>query len=165
MTHALFRGSILPLLVSTAVFAGSPNISTPSPVIYLSDNLDEADNLGWCVDTQVREFEERLHTHSSKPRGGDMQFGLENETGFIRSVAFPDYCMAYIPNDASTIALVVCNPNGEAQGFEFKVETGEIAFAKNPSLCVAVGPFMSRTLDLLSYADTPAARKQWVVRP
>ena len=29
----------------------APIIQTPAPIIYLNDNLDEKDKLGWCFDT------------------------------------------------------------------------------------------------------------------
>ena len=59
---------------SSLVLAVSPNLQTPSPVIYLSDNLDEERNLGYCLDPRGRGFSERLHAHSCTPRGGDEQF-------------------------------------------------------------------------------------------
>ena len=71
----------------------SPILQTPSPVIYLADNLDEQDQLGYCIDTRGRGFNEKLHAHSCKPRGGDVQFLYKKETLQICSVAFPGYCI------------------------------------------------------------------------
>ncbi|WP_159020052.1 hypothetical protein [Algibacter sp. L3A6] len=52
----------------------APIIQTPAPLIHLADNLDEQDELGWCIDTQGNGFAENLHAHSCKPDGGDVQF-------------------------------------------------------------------------------------------
>ena len=57
-----------------SIFGTEPYIKTPSPVIYLENNLDEKDNLGYCLDTIGRGFADKLHAHSCKPRGGDVQF-------------------------------------------------------------------------------------------
>ena len=65
-----------------------PILQTPSPVIYLADNLDEKDQLGYCIDTRGRGFNEELHAHSCKPRGGDVQFSYNKETLQICSVEF-----------------------------------------------------------------------------
>lgn len=65
--------SVLALLTAPAL-ADTPELRTPPPVIYLSDNLDEVDRLGWCIDTRGRGFSEHLQAHSCKPQGGDVQF-------------------------------------------------------------------------------------------
>ena len=65
-----------------------PILQTPSPVIYLADNLDEQDQLGYCIDTRGRDFNEELHAHSCKPKGGDVQFSYNKETLQICSVEF-----------------------------------------------------------------------------
>jgi len=57
-----------------------PILQTPSPVIYLADNLDEQDQLGYCIDTRGRGFNEKLHAHSCKAKGGDVQFFYNKET-------------------------------------------------------------------------------------
>ena len=77
-----------PLMVN----AEPPELQAPSPVIYLADNLDEQDKLGWCIDTLGRGFSEQLQTHSCKPLGGDVQFSYNQETQQIMSVEFPGKC-------------------------------------------------------------------------
>ena len=47
---------LLCLILPFAVQADPPAIRTPAPVIYLADNLDEQDKLGWCIDTKGRGF-------------------------------------------------------------------------------------------------------------
>ena len=70
------------------VKASTPNLKTPAPVIYLEDNLDEKDQLGYCIDTKGRGFGEKLHAHSCKPRRGDVQFRYDSENGRIESETF-----------------------------------------------------------------------------
>ena len=84
------------VITMPAVNATPPQLQTPSPVIYLQDNLDEAESLGWCIDTLGRGFAEQLQVHSCKPRGGDVQFELIESTAQIRSVEFADFCMTLV---------------------------------------------------------------------
>lgn len=158
------------VVAASSVWAEAPNLQTPAPVIYLAENLDEPDKLGWCIDTQGRGFGENLHAHSCKPQGGDVQFSFDIETGFVRSVAFPDHCMAYVPSNTSPLGLKTCDITDETQKFEFDDVTGEITFYKDPSLCLTVGqdsrsagPFVSRSLDMVACDESQAAFKTWRV--
>lgn len=54
-------------------------VITPAPVIHLADNLDEADGLGWCIDTVGRGFNTALQVHSCKPQGATCSFPLTLE--------------------------------------------------------------------------------------
>ncbi|NRB29925.1 MAG: hypothetical protein HRU27_04945, partial [Rhizobiaceae bacterium] len=81
---ALFTGfALFTSVAGVPALAADPDLKTPSPVIYLADNLDEKDNLGWCIDTVGRGLSDRLHAHSCKPRGGDVQFKFDAQTGQI----------------------------------------------------------------------------------
>ena len=159
------------LITSSAALAETPNIQAPSPLIHLADNLDEADQLGWCIDTQGRGFGEYLHAHSCKPQGGDVQFSFEEDTGLIRSVAYSDFCMVYDPSQTSPLGLVTCDGAHEGQVFQH-TEADEITLASDQSLCLAVGsesasagPFMSRGLDMQPCKDVPDAQRLWKVLP
>ena len=44
--------------------AEPPILQTPAPVIFLADNLDEPDHLGFCIDTVGRGKSDRIHVHS-----------------------------------------------------------------------------------------------------
>jgi len=152
--------------------AEEPTIQTPSPVIYLADNLDEKDKLGWCIDTVGRGFAERLHTHSCKPRGGDVQFSFMPETGQIVSVEFENYCMANRPDTESTFGLETCDPKSSEQRFSYDADSRELRPSGRPEKCVIVGsnsrsagPFMSRNLSLADCLDTEASFKEWVIKP
>ena len=45
---------LLSSLVTLSANSAPPELQTPEPVIYLADNIDEKDNLGWCIDTLGR---------------------------------------------------------------------------------------------------------------
>ena len=82
----------------SAARAEAPLLQSGTPVIYLAENLDEKEQLGWCIDTRGRGFAETLHAHSCKPAGRtakDTQFSYDAESGQIRSVAFEEKCMAF----------------------------------------------------------------------
>jgi len=156
------------MLVAHAV---EPSVKTPSPVIYLADNLDEKDELGWCIDTIGRGFAERLHAHSCKPQGGDVQFSYSEKTGQVMSVTFADYCMANRPDSSSTFALETCDADAAEQRFFYNSSRQELSPADSPEQCVVVGsssrsagPFMSRDLVLADCSATDALLKQWIVK-
>ncbi len=166
-------GPILACLVMVAspqVHAEAPDLKTPAPVIYLADNLDEADKLGWCIDTQGRGFGENLHAHSCKPRGGDVQFTFDAVSGQIRSVAFDGKCMELIPpdNPAIVFGLRDCADSKKEQVFAFDPASGHITPGSKPGECVAAGaasraagPFMSRDLILAECETADPAVITW----
>lgn len=141
-------------------------------MIYLADNLDEKDGLGWCIDTLGRGFATDLQTHSCKPQGGDVQFGFEPETGAIRSVAFPEYCVTLRPNGEPTdFGLATCDDASATQRFAYDAQTGALTPKDAPDLCVAAGaasrsagPFMSRALVLADCNATDASLRRWNVK-
>ncbi|MFY0681598.1 MAG: ricin-type beta-trefoil lectin domain protein [Thalassovita sp.] len=157
-------------VTATATLAEAPNLKTPSPVIYLADNLDEKDQLGWCIDTLGRGFAERLQAHTCKPQGGDVQFAFDTQGGQIQSVEFSDYCMAHQPNEESTFALVTCDAAAANQQFVYDTDSRTLRTASDDNTCVSVGessrsagPFMSRVLLLTNCATTDGAFKEWIV--
>ncbi len=159
-------------IVASAVpaLAEPPKLQTPAPVIYLAENLDEKDELGWCIDTLGRGFAERLQAHSCKPSGGDVQFSYDPQTKRIQSVEFTDYCMAHHPNEQSTFALVNCDATAADQRFVYDPQSRTIRTAGDDTTCLSVGqnsrsagPFMSRTLELTECKTTDEALLEWVV--
>jgi hypothetical protein len=158
------------LVLTLPALAESPDLKTPAPVIYLADNLDETDKLGWCIDTQGRGFGENLHAHSCKPQGGDVQFSFDEKTGQIRSVAFSDKCMELIAPDDLRIAFGLrdCIGDRTQQQFEFDQSIGHILPVSHPDSCVGVGetsrragPFLSRDLILISCAMVAPELIMW----
>ena len=156
-------------IVAHVANAAPPDLQTPSPVIYLADNLDEPDRLGWCIDTQGRGLSDRLHAHSCKPRGGDVQFSFDSGSGQIRSVAFEGLCASY--TGSLPLGLVDCEQSDE-QAFVYDEATRTLRPKGNQETCLAVGdqsrsagPFKSRALEVATCAETDDLLKTWIIRP
>lgn len=169
----LFFAAAINISLPEASVAEAPQVQSPSPVIYLADNLDEKDQLGWCIDTQGRGFSEVLHAHSCKPSGGDTQFHFDTNTGQIRSVAFANKCMTLSDPDNPTLpfGLLDCEPELSSQQFSYDAQSLELRVAERDSQCIVVGaasrsagPFMSRELTLANCADAADELKQWIVK-
>lgn len=159
------------------VYANPPVLKSGTPVIYLADNLDEKDRLGWCIDTEGRGYAEKLQAHSCKPKRAkpsDTQFRFDRATSQIQSVPFVGKCMTLTDANDKVwpFGLRDCKAGDETQSFEYDVETMEIRLGTDPSACVVVvaksiiaGPFMSRDLVYAKCAATASKYKQWVVKP
>lgn len=162
------------LLLATASAIGAPpELQTPEPVIYLADNIDEQEALGWCIDTLGRGWSEQLQTHSCKPDGGDVQFAYDSEARRIVSVEFPGKCATLNESADAEVAfdLLDCAATSAAQSFIYDAESLEFMLESDPDLCLAAGaesrtagPYMARDLVLAPCASTEAALKQWVVK-
>ena len=160
------------LFASTA--SGSkPQIRTPLPVIYLDGNLDEKDNLGYCIDTAGRGFAEKLHAHSCKPRGGDVQFKYDEDEKRIQSATFEGKCAEVIEEikDGSRLGLFDCSSNSSLQRFDYDLNPKEFRPGLNENLCLAVaeksrkaGPFMARNLRIYICDETKDKFKRWVIK-
>ena len=168
-----FATLLLSSLVTLSVNAAPPELQTPEPVIYLADNIDEKDELGWCIDTLGRGWSEQLQTHSCKPQGGDVQFSYNKETRQIASVEFPGKCATLHESAAAGVSfdLLDCSSTSTEQLFMYNAETSEFMPEGDQSLCIAAGaesrsagPFMARDLELAPCASTDAKLKQWVVK-
>ncbi len=154
------------------VESNAPMIQTPAPLIHLADNLDEQDELGWCIDTRGNGFAEDLHAHSCKPDGGDVQFYYNEETNQICSAEYVDFCIEMTggPVEGMTLNLVDSDLSSSEQKFIYDDESGEFRPDSNNSLCLAVGEtstiagiYMSRTLTLELVSDTDISLKKWVI--
>ncbi len=161
---------LLLLLVPMTAHSAPPELQTPAPVIYLADNLDEKDRLGWCIDTVGRGFGERLHAHSCKPRGGDVQFRYDRDARRIASATYDGKCATLAAPAAAgvSLGLVDCSSDSAAQAFDYDAEAMEFRPGADKALCLvagaasrSAGPFMSRALELAPCASTAPTRKQW----
>lgn len=162
--------------VSLLANADAPKIKSATPVIYLADNLDEKDELGWCIDTLGRGFAEILQAHSCKPARGkasDTQFSYDKESGQLRSVAFEGKCAALNkPEDKQKpFGLIDCSGDDASQKFVYETESMQIQIGKDKSQCMIVssnsssaGPFMSRKLVYASCSSIEDKYKQWTIR-
>jgi len=150
-----------------------PIIQTKGSIIYLADNLDEKDKLGWCIDTDGKGFSDTLQAHSCKPEGNDVLFSYDADTLQICSVTYPGYCAAMIggPSEGMTISLVKSNSDSSEQKFVYDKRSGEFRPESNSNLCLVVagtsdaaGPYMSRKLTLKPVLGTERKLKQWVIQ-
>ena len=165
---------LLTSLVMPSINAAPPAVQTPSPVIYLADNLDEKNNLGFCIDTLGLGWSEQLQTHTCKPEGGDVQFSYKLETHQIESVEFPGKCATLHQSAAAGVSfdLMDCAATSVEQKFIYSAASSEFMPEADHSLCLAVNTestlvgesSMTRALALAPCASTEAALKQWVVK-
>ena len=173
--------SIAPTTIAAALVVGiaqsamaeEPSIQTQGAIIHLADNLQEEANLGWCIDTDGREFTELLHAHSCKPSGDDVLFSYASDTGMIASATYENKCMAYNApeNTVNPFGLVDCDDSASDQKFVYDDETMEMRLGTDATQCLTVssvideaGPFQSRDLILASCSSLETSFKQWVVR-
>ena len=172
LSSVILPATLLGALAVLPATAAEPEMKTPSPVIHLADNLDEKDNLGWCIDTVGRGLSDRLHAHSCKPRGGDVQFKFEAQSGQIQSATFDGLCAELLAPAALGVklGLLDCKDDNQ-QTFAFDAASGEFRPRSNAGLCLTVantsrsaGPFMSRDLQLASCADSDEKLKRWVIK-
>ncbi len=164
---------LLLLGLPAAAYAAPPDLQTPAPVIYLADNLDEQDKLGWCIDTRGRGFSDRLHAHSCKPRGGDVQFRYEEAARRIASATFSGKCAALLAPAAAgvTFGLLDCAKDVSGQDFDYDEAAMEFRPGGDKTLCLvagaasrSAGPYMSRGLGLAPCASTDKKFKQWRIK-
>ncbi len=160
------------VVMDTTIVVNAPTIQTPSPVIHLADNLDEQDQLGYCIDTRRNGFNEELHAHSCKASGGDVQFTYNEETLQICSAEFSGFCieMPGGPTEGMSLILVESNIDLPQQKFVYNEDSGEFRPEQDTSLCLAVGetstaagPYMSRSLSLELSSEIEVKFKQWVI--
>ncbi len=159
-------------VVMDTTIVNAPIIQTPSPVIHLADNLDEQDQLGYCIDTRGNGFNEELHAHSCKASGGDVQFVYNEETLQICSVEFAGFCieMSGGPTEGMSLSLVESNIDLSQQKFVYNEDSGEFRPEQDTSLCLAVGEtsaaagiYMFRSLTLELSSEIEGKFKQWVI--
>ena len=169
----VFAALLLTLGLPASALAAPPDLKTPAPVIYLADNLDEQDRLGWCIDTRGRGFSDRLHAHSCKPRGGDVQFRYDEAARRIASATFQGKCAELLAPAAAgvTLGLLDCAKDAKGQVFDYDGASMEFRPGADPTLCLvagaasrSAGPFMSRDLALAPCASTGAKLKQWRIK-
>ena len=153
--------------------SGIPNIQSPDPIIYLVNNLDEQDNLGYCIDTDGKGFSNSLQVHSCKPNGDDVLFYYDETTQQICSATYPGFSAAMVggPKIGMTISLIESDPESSEQKFIYDKESGEFRPKANTELCLAAGsesddagPYMSRTLSLQPRESTEKTLKTWMIK-
>ena len=54
-------------ILSIAALAAPPEVPSLPPYIVLSDNLDEPNDYGFCIDTMSRGLNDLMQSHTCKP--------------------------------------------------------------------------------------------------
>ena len=165
--------------LGTPALADAPQVPTDAPYIVLSDNQDEPNGYGFCIDTVGRGQTELLQTHSCKPANADRaRADQDNDTRFaydagtmqIISYAFEGYCMqALLAGRRNEFALLECSDHPR-QKFVYGAEDQTLRLHQDQTLCVGVsdqteaaGPWVSRALLLTNCGETGAPLIQWSV--
>lgn len=164
------------LLLPTLAAADVPQLQNTGSIIYLSDNLDEPDMLGYCIDTAGRGQAERVQLHSCKPdtdetMDRDVLFALNIDTGRIEHQEYTGFCLTADPDAAeTTFGLVACS-DAEDQKFAFNSESGQIHPAGDDTMCLTAaaesrqaGPFYSRALGLDTCGAVEAPLQSFAVQ-
>ena len=158
------------------VYADAPKLKNTGPIIFLADNLDEKDQLGWCIDTQGRGLSDAIQAHSCKPdssdiRNRDVLFDFDQSSGRIEHAEYAGLCLTVNEAGASTaLGLIDCVAGSAAQTFTYSEDMGAIHPLGDTSLCLAVaaesrsaGPYMSRGLGIEPCADVEEALRRWII--
>lgn len=153
------------------IYAAAPKLQTPAPVIYLEDNLDEEDELGWCIDTLGRGYSEQIHVHSCKPHGGDVQFSYDLDSLQLKSAEFLGKCVTLHDETHPNVPLSLEDCVAEKEQQKFAYDKGVMEFHPifDRTLCLSAGvksrkagPFMSRDLLVTVCETTEPSLKRWV---
>lgn len=167
------------LCLVSILHASPPVVPSAPPYIVLSDNQDEPNGYGFCIDTSARGKTDLLHTHTCKPkkanrprndRDNDTRFSYDVDTGRITSFAFSGFCMqALIANEITVFALLECNDHPR-QKFVYKSDDRTLRLFEDQSRCISVaaktqaaGPWVKRPLLLTSCNETMSKLKTWSV--
>lgn len=168
------------IAASSFLFAAEPNVPTEPPYIVLSDNLDEPNGYGFCIDTYGPGQSELMQTHTCKPKapdgsprnysGHDVRFEYNSETNKIQSYAFEGLCMqGLLAKGKSEMALLECS-DAKNQGFVYSENDQTIRLKADSSYCLVVtsetqeaGPWVKRPLALIQCEEAESVLMKWTV--
>lgn len=176
--------ALLPMLFlltgTGAVSAATPQIPTAPPYIALSDNLDEPNGFGFCIDTLSRGETDLMHTHTCKPKtaegtpkndsGHDVRFSYDKATHHIASYAFEGKCLQALIADTTVVfALLKCS-DAPRQEFVYNEKDQTLRLNEDRDQCIVAGsetikagPWVKRALILSKCDETDEKLKQWTV--
>ncbi|AKS45133.1 hypothetical protein SAMN05444287_0223 [Octadecabacter temperatus] len=157
--------------------AEAPMLQNSGPVIYLADNLNEPERLGWCIDTVGRGLSNGIQLHSCKPdsedsRNRDVLFTFDAVSRHIEHAEYSGLCLALNASSAETsLGLIDCETGAREQMFSFDEETGALHPLDQPSQCLTAGqnsrqagPFQSRSLDVIPCAMSDPLLRTWMIK-
>ena len=157
--------------------AGTPRVPSNAPYIVLSENHDEPNGFGLCLDTYGPGQSELMQTHSCKPSndeeprsyaGNDTRFEYNASTMQVESYPFEGFCMqVLVASDKAVFALLPCSDHPH-QKFVYEQADQTLRLHADSTQCVAVaeqtlpaGPWVKRALELLTCDEATASLKQW----
>ncbi len=181
---SLVRNTLLTVIaleattVSVHTSAEPPMLQASGPIIYLADNLDEENGLGWCIDTIGPGFSETLHSRACSADDGDTEgrdfsFTYDPTSGQIAAVTFGGKCVtANTEGTGPVVGLYDCQPENPAQLFVYDAEEMTFHPGGNESICITAatesvdhGMFQSRALALQACNEVDATLRQWLIKP
>ena len=159
--------------------ADAPQVPSEAPYIVLSENHDEPNGYGFCIDTYGPGQSDLLQTHSCKPpsegeprsyEGNDTRFEYNADTLQVVSYPFEGFCMqALTAIGKSEFALLECSDHPR-QKFLYNEADQTLRLNENQDSCVVVvsetvpaGPWVKRPLSLETCDEVDASLKQWSV--
>ena len=170
--------SVAATLVSVYTSAAPPMLQASGPIIYLADNLDEENGLGWCIDTIGPGFSETLHSRACSADDGDIEgrdfsFTYDPASGRIAAVTFDGKCVtANTEGTGPAVGLFDCEPENPAQMFVYDAEEMTFHPGGNESICVTAvtesvdhGMFQSRALSIQACNEVDVTLRQWSIEP
>ncbi|MEP3333570.1 hypothetical protein [Sedimentitalea sp.] len=177
MRFTIFTISLLG--VAGIANADAPKVPSEAPYIVLSENLDEPNGYGFCIDTYGAGRSDLMQTHTCKPasegeprsyEGNDTRFEYDANTMQVASYPFEGFCMqALIATDKSEFALLECNDHPR-QKFAFSEADQTLRLNEDNTKCVVVsaetvpaGPWVKRALSLENCDEVDAVLKQWSI--
>ena len=159
--------------------ADAPQVPSVAPYIVLSENHDEPNGFGFCIDTYGAGQSDLLQTHTCKPpsedkprnyAGHDTRFEYNPDTLQVVSYPFEGFCMqALIATGKSEFALLECSDHPR-QKFVYSEADQTLRLNEDQNTCVTVasetvpaGPWVKRPLSLETCDEVDASLKQWSV--
>ena len=159
--------------------ADAPQVPSEAPYIVLSDNLDEPNGYGFCIDTYGAGQSDLMQTHTCKPAsagkprsyaGNDTRFRYDARTLQVASYPFEGFCMqVLIASERAEFALLECSDHPR-QKFIYNGADQTLRLDEDRDRCVAVssttvpaGPWVKRALTLQNCDELDASLKQWRV--
>lgn len=175
MKRTLMIGLLLSAIAP--VFAEAPKVPSDAPYLVLSDNQDEPNGYGFCLDTAGRGKTDLLQSHTCKPARKDKegnavkhdtQFWYDAENKRVESVAYPGLCMQVLISPYTTVfGLLECGDQPR-QKFVYSADDKMLKMEEDQTQCISVvsetkkaGPWSSRALALTACDDTEDSLKQW----
>ena len=179
MKNTIALGALV--VISNIAYADAPEVPSAGPYIVLSDNIDEPNGYGFCMDTLGAGQSDLMQTHSCKPHkddepkeyeGFDTRFSYDSATGQIESYPFDGFCMqALLTSTTAVFALLECSDHSR-QKFVYDADDQTLRLAEDTERCVIVaseteeaGPWVKRSLMLQNCEEVDASLKQWSVIP